>query len=167
MSLPIAEDRVGVIHYTLKNDAGAVLDSSAGGEPLVYLHGHRNIVPGLEAALVGKVAGDRLSVSVAPAEGYGERQGDGPQRIRRNELPKDADIHVGMPLHGEDGAGNYFTLWVTEAKGAWVWVDINHPLAGQTLHFEVEVVRVRDALDEEKVHGHAHGVDGTARHDGR
>lgn len=167
MSLPISEDHVGIIHYTLRNDAGVVLESSVGGEPLVYLHGHRNIVPGLEAALVGKAAGDTLSVSVAPADGYGELQGDGPQRIRRNELPKDADIHVGMPLHGEDGKGNYFTLWVTEAKGAWVWVDINHPLAGQTLHFEVEVVNVRAALAEESAQGHAFGVDGAASHDRR
>jgi FKBP-type peptidyl-prolyl cis-trans isomerase SlyD len=163
MSRSIGDDCVGVIHYTLKNDQGAVLDSSSGGEPLVYLHGHRNIVPGLEAALVGKVVGDTVSVSVPPAEGYGEHQGQGPQRIRRKELPKDADVHVGMPLHGEDGQGNYFTLWVTDLRGAWVWVDINHPLAGQTLHFDVEVLRVRDALDGEKTAGQAHGVDGSAQ----
>lgn len=164
MSLSLCNDRVGIIHYTLKNDDGDVLDSSVGGDPLAYLHGHRNIVPGLEAALVDKVAGDSLSVAVAPADGYGERQGDGPQRIRRNELPKDVDVQVGMPLHGEDGQGNYFTLWVTDMKGAWVWVDINHPLAGQTLHFDVEIIGVRDALDVEKQHGHAHGVDGQGHH---
>lgn len=164
MSLELRHDRVGVVHYTLKNDEGTVLDSSSGGDPLVYLHGYRNIVPGLEQALVGKVAGDSLSVSVAPADGYGERRGDGPQRIRRNEIPKDVDVYVGGPIHGQDGEGNYFTLWVTDVKGAWVWVDINHPLAGQTLNFDIEVLSVRDALDVEKQHGHAHGIDGHAHH---
>jgi len=166
MSLLLADGRVGIIHYTLRNSSGDVLDSSVGGEPLAYLHGHRNIVPGLEAALVGKTTGDSLDVEVAPADGYGEKQGEGPQRIRRRDLPKDLDVHVGMPLHGEDENGNYFTLWVTDAKGAWVWVDINHPLAGETLHFEVEVLGVRDALAVEKEHGHAHGIDGQAHHHG-
>jgi FKBP-type peptidyl-prolyl cis-trans isomerase SlyD len=164
MSLPLADNRVGIVHYTLRNDKGDVLDSSSGGEPLAYLHGHRNIVPGLESALVGKTDGDQVTVAVAPADGYGEKQGEGPQRIRRNELPKDLDIHVGMPLHGEDEEGNMFTLWVTDAKGAWVWVDINHPLAGETLHFEVEVLSVRDALEVELEHGHAHGIDGQGHH---
>lgn len=164
MSLTLADNRVGIIHYTLRNDSGDVLDSSSGGEPLAYLHGHRNIVPGLEAALVGKTSGDQITVAVAPADGYGERQGEGPQRIRRRELPSDVDLQVGMPLHGEDEDGNHFTLWVTDLKGAWVWVDINHPLAGATLHFEVEVLQVRDAVAVELEHGHAHGLDGRGHH---
>ncbi len=166
MSLALADGRVGIIHYTLKNDDGEVLDSSVGYEPMAYLHGFHNIVPGLENALVGKTTGDTLEVSVPPEDGYGEKQGEGPQRIRRRDLPRDLEPEVGMPLSGEDDDGNQFTLWVTEVKGAWVWVDINHPLAGETLHFEVEVVGVRDALDVEKQHGHAHGLDGRGHHHG-
>lgn len=164
MSLTLADNRVGIIHYSLKNDAGDVLDSSEGHEPLVYLHGHRNIVPGLENALAGKASGDSLSVVVPPAEGYGEKKGEGPQRIRRNQLPKDFDVQVGAPVHGRDEGGKHFTLWITDAKGAWVWVDANHPLAGETLHFDVEVLRVRDALAVELEHGHAHGIDGQGHH---
>jgi FKBP-type peptidyl-prolyl cis-trans isomerase SlyD len=155
MSLTMADGRIGIIHYTMRNQAGDVLDASVGGGPLVYLHGHRNIVPGLEQALVGKSGGDTLDVFVAPSDGYGEKQGEGPQRIRRNKLPSNVDIHVGMPLHGQDDDGNMFSIWVTAAKGAWVWIDINHPLAGETLHFEVEVLSVRAATEAELEQGHA------------
>jgi len=106
------------------------------------------------------VAGDALTTSVAPADGYGERRGSGARRIRRNELPKEPPLQVGMPVHGQDPEGQFFTLWVTQIRGAWVWVDRNHPLAGQTLHFDVTVLKVREALETEKRNGRANGVDG-------
>jgi len=164
MSLALADGFVGIIHYTLKNDAGEVLDSSDGGEPLAYLHGHHNIVPGLENALAGKTTGDSFNVAIAPADGYGEKQGDGPQRVHRREFPKDFPVEPGRPVPVQTEDGQHLTLWITEAKGAYVWVDVNHPLAGETLHFDVEIVAVREALAVELQHGHAHGVDGQAHH---
>ena len=164
MSDVLAHGKVGILHYTLTDDGGTVLDSSRGGEPFAYLHGFSNIVPGLEAALDGKTTGDAFKVSVAPAEGYGERQGPGPQAVHRSEFPKDFEPTEGRPLRAQDGAGNMITLWITKVEGAQVWVDVNHPLAGQTLNFDVEVMSMRDATDDEKEHGHAHGLHGHAHH---
>lgn len=160
MSQTIAAGKVVHIHYTLTNDDGEVLDSSAGGHPLAYLHGYGNIVPGLEEGLEGASTGDQRQVDVAPEKGYGELQGDGPQAVRRSEFPKDMDLREGMPVRAEDGQGNAVVLWITKVEGAWVHVDINHPLAGQTLHFDVEVTEVRDATDVEIAHGHVHGPGG-------
>jgi len=135
----ITADRVVTIHYTLKDDGGAVLDSSAGGEPLAYIQGHGNLVSGLEKALEGKQGGNSLAVVVPPAEGYGER----------NESLVQARTDDGMRL---------FT--VTAVAGDMVTLDGNHPLADQTLHFDVEVVGVREATTEELEHGHVHGAGG-------
>lgn len=164
MSLALADGTVGIIHYTLKNDAGEVMESSSGEAPLAYLHGHANVVPGLEKALAGKTTGDKLSVVVPPAEAYGELRGNGPQRVHRREFPKNMELEPGLPFQAEGEDGTPFVLWVTEMKGAWVWVDVNHPMAGKTLHFEVEVIGVREALAVELKHGHAHGVDGLSHH---
>ncbi|MCO4745420.1 MAG: peptidylprolyl isomerase [Proteobacteria bacterium] len=156
----IADGKVVQINYTLTNDAGETLDSSEGRGPLAYLHGSGNIVPGLEAGLAGAKAGDKLTVDVAPDQGYGAHTGEEPQAVRRSEFPKDMELHEGMPIRAEDGQGNTVVLWVVKAEGAWVHVDINHPLAGQTLHFAVEVVDMRDATDVEVQHGHVHGPGG-------
>jgi FKBP-type peptidyl-prolyl cis-trans isomerase SlyD len=156
----VADGKVVQIHYTLTNDAGETLDSSEGRGPLGYLHGSGNIVPGLEAGLVGAKTGDKLTVDVDPEQGYGTHNGEEPQAVRRSEFPKDMDLHEGMPIRAEDGEGNTVVLWVVKAEGAWVHVDINHPLAGQTLHFAVEVADIRDATDVEVQHGHVHGPGG-------
>lgn len=160
MSDVLAHGKVGILHYTLTDNEGNVLDSSRGGEPFAYLHGFANIVPGLETALEGKTTGDVFQVSVAPAEGYGERQGPGPQAVHRREFPKDFEPAEGRPLRAQDGDGNVITLWITKVEGAQVWVDVNHPLAGHTLNFDVEVMDMRDSTEDEKTHGHAHGLHG-------
>ncbi len=164
MSDVIADGKVVAIHYTLTDDDGKVLDSSSGRGPLVYLHGSRNIVPGLENALVGQAAGAKLKVDVAPADGYGERHGPGPQAIPRRELPKDLEVFEGMPLRASGSDGQDVVLWVTKVAGSRIYVDVNHPLAGQNLHFDVEIVEMRDASAEEIEHGHAHGPDGHHHH---
>ena len=163
-NLAIADGLVGIFHYTLKNGDGEVLDSSAGLQPMPYLHGSRNIVSGLERALAGRVTGDKLEVVVAAVDGYGEHDGKDPQRVRRRELPKGRDYEPGMPLRAEVSAGEYVQLWIIRAEGAWVWLTANHPLAGVELHFDVEVVGVRSALQVELDHGHPHGLDGTQGH---
>jgi FKBP-type peptidyl-prolyl cis-trans isomerase SlyD len=155
----ITADRVVTIHYTLKDDAGAVLDSSAGGEPLAYIQGHGNLVAGLEKALEGKQDGNTLAVVVAPAEGYGERDESLMQRVPKRSLQGSGEIKKGMQFQARTDDGmRLFT--VIAVIGDMVTLDGNHPLADQTLHFDVEVVGVREATTEELEHGHVHGAGG-------
>jgi FKBP-type peptidyl-prolyl cis-trans isomerase SlyD len=155
----ITADRVVTIHYTLKDDHGAVLDSSAGGEPLAYIQGHGNLVSGLEKALEGKQDGNALSVSVAPADGYGIRQETLVQRVPKRTLQGLGELKKGVQFQARTDDGmRLFT--VTAVIGDMVTLDGNHPLADQTLHFDVEVVGVREATAEELEHGHVHGAGG-------
>lgn len=164
MSDTLTNGKVGIFHYTLTNDAGETLDSSRGRQPLAYLHGFKNIVPGLESHMEGKAIGDTFVADVAAKDGYGEKQGPGPQAVHRSNFPKDFEAQPGRPIQAQDGEGNVITLWITKVQGAQVYVDVNHPLAGEDLHFDIEIVGIRDATDDEKTHGHAHGVDGHAHH---
>lgn len=157
--MEIAADRVVTIHYTLKNDDGTVLDSSTGGEPLAYIQGHGNLVSGLEKALEGKQGGNVLAVVVAPADGYGTRDELLIQRVPKRALQGAGDIKKGMQFQARTDEGmRLFT--VTAVIGDMVTLDGNHPLADQTLHFDVEVLSVREATSEELEHGHVHGAGG-------
>jgi FKBP-type peptidyl-prolyl cis-trans isomerase SlyD len=164
MSDIITENSVVTIDYTLRNDAGEVLDSSKGEEPLTYLHGFGNIVPGLEAALTGKKVGDVVKVAVPPEQGYGLRDPEGLQVVPRDAFPAGATVSVGDNFTAELEDDNYVTLWVVGVDGDSVHVDMNHPLAGETLHFEVEIVETRTANANELAHGHPHGRDGHSGH---
>jgi FKBP-type peptidyl-prolyl cis-trans isomerase SlyD len=161
--MSIQQDSVVSIRYTLKDDAGAVLDSS-GDEAMSYLHGHGNLIPGLERELTGKVTGDRLSLAIAPGDAYGEHNGDLVQQVPRSALSGIEDLQPGMRLRAESSSG-IRAVTVTQVAGDTVTLDANHPLAGMTLHFEVEVTAVRDASPEELSHGHVHGPDGHHHHD--
>jgi FKBP-type peptidyl-prolyl cis-trans isomerase SlyD len=155
----ITADRVVLIHYTLKDDHGTVLDSSEGGEPLAYIQGHGNLVAGLEKALEGKLEGDTVAVAVAPAEGYGIHDAALIQRIPKRSLQGSGEIKKGMQFQGQTPAGmRVFT--VTAVVGDMVTLDGNHPLADTTLNFDVQIVSVREATSEELEHGHVHGVGG-------
>jgi len=155
----IAADRVVTIHYTLKDDKGTVLDSSAGGEPLAYIQGHGNLVAGLEKALEGKQDGNTLAVVIPPEEGYGERDEKLIQRVPKRSLQGSGEIKKGMQFQARTDDGmRLFT--VTGVIGDMVSLDGKHPLADQTLHFDVEVVSVREATSEELEHGHVHGAGG-------
>jgi len=157
--MPIAHNDVVSIHYTLKDDADKVLDSSAGGEPLAYLHGHGNLIPGLESALTGHEVGERLKVTVPAADGYGEYDRALVQRVPRRALKGIADLRVGMRLQAGTEQGPR-AVTVTHIAGDMVTLDGNHPLAGQNLNFEVEITAVRAASEEELAHGHVHGAGG-------
>ena len=161
----ITAGKVVGLHYTLHDEAGTWLDGSAGSDPLYSLHGADNLVPGLESALEGHKIGDKLSVVVAPEDAYGQRQGPGPQAVPRDAFPDDAEIEEGMPFCVENEEGDEIELWVSRVEDNQVFVDVNHPLAGLTLHFEVEVMGIRDATLEEQMHGHPHGPDGHEGHD--
>jgi FKBP-type peptidyl-prolyl cis-trans isomerase SlyD len=157
--MQIAERTVASFNYTLTNDAGEIIDSSEGRSPLAYLHGAGNIVPGLEKEMAGRKAGDRFDVVVAPEEGYGQ-----PNPMLVQTVPRDAfqgvdSIEVGMEFQAQTPQGP-LSVVVSKVDADNVTVDGNHPLAGKTLHFAIEVTDVRDASVEELAHGHVHGPGG-------
>jgi FKBP-type peptidyl-prolyl cis-trans isomerase SlyD len=144
------------IHYTLTDSAGEQLDSSIGAEPLVYLHGQGNIIPGLEQALAGKKVGDKLNVTIAAADAYGEYYDERVQTISRSMFEGIDEIELGMMFEAEvsDGPG---VVTVTKIEGDDITIDGNHPLAGEDLTFAVEIIDVRPATADELAHGHVHG----------
>lgn len=157
--MQVAERAVVSIHYKLTNDAGEVLDSSEGGEPLVYLQGGGNIIPGLEKALIGKQKGDKLDVRVEPSQGYGERDDSMIQQVPRRSFQGVKDVKVGMRFQAQGPSGPT-SVTITRIAGDMVTVDGNHPLAGEHLNFAVEIADVREASEEEIAHGHVHGAGG-------
>ena len=157
--MEIADQRVAYLHYILTDDEGEVLDRSAPDAPLAYLHGGGNIIPGLEKALAGHVKGDKLDVTVPPAEAYGERNDEMTQQMPRRMFKGISDLQVGMRLHAQSDHGPQ-VVTVTNIVGDMVTIDGNHPMAGMTLHFAVEIADVRAASAEEMSHGHVHGEGG-------
>lgn len=155
MSLLIGEKLVVSMHYTLTDDDGTVIDSSSGGDPLNYLHGAGNIIPGLEKALVGKVQGDSLKVRIEPAEGYGEKQDALIQEVDIQAFQGVESVQPGMSFEAQGPQGPVHVT-VTAVENDKVTVDANHPLAGVALNFDVEIVSVREATEEEIAHGHVH-----------
>jgi FKBP-type peptidyl-prolyl cis-trans isomerase SlyD len=154
--MKIARDTVVTLDYKLTNDQGELLDQSE-GEPLTYLHGHGQLVPGLELALEGQGAGAKLTVKVEPKEGYGVRIGSKSLEIPRTEFPEGEPIESGMSIEAVGNDGKTVTLWIVDQNEENVIVSLDHPLAGVTLHFEVDVKDVRKATKEELAHGHVHG----------
>lgn len=161
--MQIAANKAVSIDYTLTNDAGEVLDTSAGGEPLAYLHGAGNIIPGLERELDGKQVGDELKVTIEPEDAYGEFSADLVAVLGRNMFEGVDELEVGMQFHASAPDGGMQIVTITALDGDEVTVDGNHPLAGQRLTFEVKVAAVRDATEDEIAHGHIHG-DGGVHH---
>ena len=155
--MQIAENTAVSIHYTLTNDQGEVLDSSKGGDVLVYLHGSGNIISGLEAALVGKKVGDKFNVRIEPKDAYGEVADDMVQIISKEMFEGIDQIEVGMQFHADVSYGSG-VVTVVNIEGDNVTIDGNHPLAGEALTFDVEIIDVRPATTEELDHGHVHGA---------
>ncbi|MQM40143.1 FKBP-type peptidyl-prolyl cis-trans isomerase SlyD [wastewater metagenome] len=153
--MQISKDKVVAIDYTLKDNDGEVLDASPEGQPLQYLHGAGNIIPGLENALEGKAAGDDVSVTVEPAEAYGQRDDRLQQEVPMEMFQGVDKVEPGMRFQAQTQAGTQ-VVTVAAVDGETVTVDANHPLAGQTLNFEVKVSEVREATNEELEHGHIH-----------
>ncbi|KAA0873966.1 FKBP-type peptidyl-prolyl cis-trans isomerase [Nitrincola tapanii] len=154
--MQIAPQTVVSIHYTLTNDEGNVMDSSVGSDPLAYLHGAHNIIPGLENALLGKQVGDTLKVTVEPEQGYGEVREEMIQDVDRANFEGVDEIEVGMQFMAQTPWGQQ-PVTVIAVAGDSVTLDGNHPLAGQTLTFDVEVMEVRAATEEEKEAGSVAG----------
>jgi len=155
----VAKHKVVSIDYTLTDGQGTVIDSSSGQQPLVYIHGLGNIIPGLEVALEGKSTGEHVNAVIAPEQAYGERNESLVQHLARDVFDTDEDIVEGMRFHAMSEAGPR-VVTVVGVEGDQVTIDGNHPLAGMTLHFDVTIADVRDASEEEISHGHAHGPGG-------
>jgi len=160
--MTVKKDAVVEMHYTLKNDAGDVIDSSQGKEPMPFIQGHGNIIPGLEKALEGMKVGETCDVSVAPEDAYGAHHAEGIQEIPMEALQGIENLEVGMELQSQDEQGNPFIVRVEEIKEEVVVVNANHPLAGEMLHFNVSIEKVREATADELEHGHVHS--GTCSH---
>jgi len=158
----VANNTVVSLDFTLRDDDGTVIDTSDGTEPLEYLHGHGQIVEGLERALEGRSAGEQFAVVVAPADGYGVVTNEGAIRVPLNELPEGAEPEIGMEIEAVSPGGESATLFVLEVSDDSVLLGADHPLAGVALHFDVRVLNVRAATKDEIDHGHAHSVDGHA-----
>jgi len=154
--MTVKKDAVVEMHYTLKNDAGDVIDSSQGKEPMPFIQGHGNIIPGLEKALEGMKVGESCDVSVNPEDGYGEHHAEAIQEIPKEALQGIDNLEIGMQLESQDEQGNPFVVHVQSINEDTVTVDANHPLAGATLHFNVSIEKVREATKDELEHGHVH-----------
>lgn len=158
--MTIAANKAVSIDYTLTNDAGEVIDSSAGGAALVYLQGAGNIIPGLEKALEGKNVGDELTVTVEPEDAYGKYEAELVSTLSRSMFEGVDELEVGMQFHASAPDGQMQIVTIRDLDGDEVTVDGNHPLAGQRLNFQVKIVAIRDASQEEVAHGHVHGEGG-------
>ena len=156
--MKIEKGKAVSIHYTLKGNDGEVMDSSEGQEPLVYLQGFQNLVPGLEKELEGLSVGDKKHVVVQPAEGYGDKDENLIQEVPREMFSGVDTIEEGMEFHVQSPDGHHHTVEVVKVAEDVITVDGNHALAGVVLNFDVEVVDVRDANDSELEHGHIHGA---------
>ena len=161
--MQIQEGMVVGMHYTLKNDAGDTLDTSDGRDPLMFLYGFGNIISGLEKVIEGKGVGDKLDVSLEPADGYGERDEGLQQEVDKSNFEGIDDIQVGMRFQAETEDGPV-PIRVVAIDGDTVTVDGNHELAGERLHFSVSIESLREAEAEELEHGHAHGPGGHHHH---
>ncbi len=154
----VADDVVVTIDYTLTVD-GEVLDSSEEEGPLEYLQGHQNIIPGLERELAGMKVGGSKNVTVAPEDGYGNVDQEAIMDVPLSEFPEEVPLEEGFELEVTDKDGDIMLAKIVEVGETTVKLDTNHPLAGKTLHFEVKVVDLRPATDEELTHGHVHSED--------
>jgi FKBP-type peptidyl-prolyl cis-trans isomerase SlyD len=157
--MPIEKNTVVTFHYILSDETGETVESSRNGEPNVYLHGHGGVLPGLAEALEGKEAGDSLSVTLSPDQAYGQRKPDAIQRVPAKHLQGAKKWKPGMiaQVNTDKGARH---VMVVKVGHKFIDVDTNHPLAGKTLTFDIEVIDLRAAEAEEISHGHVHGAGG-------
>ncbi len=153
--MQITKHKVASIHYTLTNNEGKILDSSSGREPLTYIQGIGNLIPGMEEGLEGKSKGEKLSLKISPEKGYGVKDEALTQRVPRTAFGGQ-EVKVGMQFQTNQGG----VVTVTHAGLSEITVDANHPLAGVELNFAVEIMDIRPATEDEIAHGHVHGLGG-------
>jgi FKBP-type peptidyl-prolyl cis-trans isomerase SlyD len=155
----ISKESVVTFHYTLRDEAGEQLETSRDGDPTAYLHGANNIITGLESALEGRSAGDVFTVTVQAEDAYGPRDPQRQQRVPVKHLVFKGKLRPGMVVQLNTSEGMR-PVTVVKAGRHSADIDTNHPLAGQALTFDIEILEVREASAEERAHGHAHGPGG-------
>jgi FKBP-type peptidyl-prolyl cis-trans isomerase SlyD len=160
--MPIEPNQVVTINYVLTDEEGNILDTTSGRDSFSFLSGHDQILPKLEEAIKGMLIHSKKTVVLAPADGYGEYIQEAVQVANRADFPNDVQLDEGMSFMATMPDGNQQQFVIKKIEGDDVTIDFNHPLAGKTLTFEVELVDVRDATPEELSHGHAHGPEGHA-----
>jgi len=158
--MTIENEKVVTVHYHLTNADGQVIESSRGRDPLTYLHGAGTLLASLERALTGLDVGATKTVELAPAEAYGEHDATKIETLPRGAFAQVPNLAVGMRLEGQDANGRTFTVRVMEIGEDTVVIDANHPLAGETLTFAMEVLAIREATPDELTHGHVHEAGG-------
>ncbi len=157
--MKISKNCAAFFNYTLKDSTGNLIDQSENGSPLGYIHGLGHIIPGLEKEMEGKLKGDKFKIQILPSDAYGEKREELVQTVPRDQFPDSEELELGMQFQVDSPQGP-FVVSVTELKSDSVTVDGNHPLAGVTLNFDVEITEVRTATAEELAHGHIHGPGG-------
>jgi len=158
--MAIASNKVVTISYTVLDGDGRVVDQAPATHPYSFLSGQHQILPKLEEKIGEMVIGSKKKLSLTPEEGYGEFQDEGIQQVKRSEFPADMDLTVGKRYMADAGDGRHLPFFITAVSGDEITIDFNHPLAGKTLQFEVELLNIREATDEELIHGHVHGAGG-------
>jgi FKBP-type peptidyl-prolyl cis-trans isomerase SlyD len=158
--MPLKSNQVVTMNFTLKDDTGKVLDSTEGNEPFSFISGSNQILPKLEEKVGEMLIGSKKNVVLQPEDGYGTYQEDAVRIVKRSEFPKDIEIDKGMSFLAKSPQGKDIQFFVKEIDGDDITVDFNHPLAGKALHFNLELLNLRDATSEELDHGHVHGADG-------
>lgn len=151
----IQEDAVASVIFVMSDDAGEVLDLATRDNPMRYMHGHHQILPGLEKALEGRHTGERFHIDVPPEDGYGLREGE-PQAVPKAIFPEGTVFRIGAGMTAKSEDGKPFPLWIVKIEEDTIFVDGNHPLAGKTLHFDVEVIDIRQATEDERRDGRVH-----------
>ena len=160
----IQDNRVVALTFVLTDvNGGEELDRATESEPLLYLHGHDNLMPGLEAALAGRGVGDAFQVDLAPDDAFGPRVPDAERTVPRDAFPDDVELEPGLELAMEDD-GEVIPFWIKEVTGDRILIDLNHPFSGRTVRFAGNVARIREATEAELEHGHPHGPEGTEAH---
>jgi len=158
--MSVGLNKVITYNYTLKDEEGIVLDSSANKEPLSFFSGTNHILPKLEEALNGMIIGSKKSVKIVAADAYGEYSEEAIQKVKKDQFPEEANIEVGMTYLANSPDGKQMPFLVSEINDQDIIIDFNHPLAGKNLEFDVELLDVREATSEEMQHGHVHGPGG-------
>ncbi len=158
--MPLKSNQVVTMNFTLKDDSGNVLDSTKENNPFSFISGANQVLPKLEEKIGEMIIGSKKDVVLAPEDGYGVYQQDAVRTIKKSEFPEDIDLDKGMGFIAKSPQGKDVQFFIKEIEGENITVDFNHPLAGKTLHFDLELLNLRDATTEELNHGHVHGSDG-------
>lgn len=155
--MPLKPNQVVTIHFTVKDELGEIVDQTESNQPFSFLSGKNQILPALEEEIGNMIIGSKKNITLKPSEAYGEYMPEAVQIVNRKDFPPDMELEEGMNFMANTPEGNQVPFIVTQIEGNNITIDFNHPLAGETLLFDVELIDMREATQEELAHGHSHG----------